>query len=209
MSVSLLASFFDSSDEGKLAKKIGMSKEDLLSLFEEFDKDKSGAIEASELQTFAAELGMFWDASTTEERLRQMDKDDSGSIDIKEFTTWLLANYTASSRDSSPLVVMMKMKMMMRKVNKTIQKITLANSGRDCVNSASLLIGNINKDTCSGMFKFSFLPSSVEEFATLGCPADATGVNYVDFALKEGDVFPLLCLHIFAVRICMLTLFTH
>ena len=59
MSVSLLSSFFDSSDEGKLAKKIGMSKEDLLSLFEEVDKCKSSAIEASELQTFVAELGMF------------------------------------------------------------------------------------------------------------------------------------------------------
>ena len=190
MSVSLLASFFDSSDEGKLARKVGMSKEDLISLFEEFDKDKSGAIEASELQTFAAELGMFWDASQTEEMLRAMDKDDSGSIDIKEFTTWLLANYTGSSEDqSSPLVIVMKIKMMMRKVNKTIQKITLANSGRDCVNSVSLQIGNINKDTCSGMFKFSFLPSSVEEFATLGCPADATGVNYVDFSKKVKTFF--------------------
>ena len=57
--------------------------------------------------------------------LKEMDKDDSGTIDIKEFTTWLVQNYTRLGSEMPRLVGIMRTKMILQQNQKGDPKVHL------------------------------------------------------------------------------------
>jgi hypothetical protein len=83
--------FFNNSDEGKMARNLGLSVEDLQEVFDQFDTDGSGGIDSKEFGTLLASLDIVWDDAKIEATVKDIDSDENGLIDFKEFITWFLA----------------------------------------------------------------------------------------------------------------------
>ena len=71
-------------------------------LFEEFDLDGNGTIDASELQVLGAALGETWTLAQTREILKELDKDNDGTVDLKEFQDWLANEKNSEERKYRP-----------------------------------------------------------------------------------------------------------
>merc|ERR1712166_940642 len=82
--------FFNNSDEGKMARNLGLSVEDLQEVFDQFDTDGSGGIDSKEFGTLLASLDIVWDDAKIETTVKEIDTDENGLIDFKEFITWFL-----------------------------------------------------------------------------------------------------------------------
>lgn len=65
--------------------EMGLDSEDLKDLFLEIDTDHSGEVDAKELQTGLALLGMHFSAVKFKRLFRAVDKDRSGAINFEEF----------------------------------------------------------------------------------------------------------------------------
>merc|ERR1711957_700915 len=82
--------FFNNSDEGKMARNLGLSVEDLQEVFDQFDTDGSGGIDSKEFGTLLASLDIVWDDAKIGTTVKEIDTDENGLIDFKEFITWFL-----------------------------------------------------------------------------------------------------------------------
>merc|ERR1712086_1157987 len=82
--------FFNNSDEGKMARNLGLSVKDLQEVFDQFDTDGSGGIDSKEFGTLLASLDIVWDDAKIETTVKEIDTDENGLIDFKEFITWFL-----------------------------------------------------------------------------------------------------------------------
>merc|ERR1711865_685826 len=82
--------FFNNSDEGKMARNLGLSVEDLQETFDEFDTDGSGGIDSKEFGCLLAHLGITWKSARIEKTVKDIDQDENGLIDFKEFVGWFL-----------------------------------------------------------------------------------------------------------------------
>lgn len=167
-----------------MAKKLGIKKKDIEDLFAEFDTDGSGSIDSAELQAFAASLGMFWDAETTENAVREMDTDGNGTVEIAEFAQWFVSRPRGGD-GSEVLKMKLQARLFIKQISAALQQVEEIPSGPDNVNQFSFQTGEIDKDTCAGMLKFNFNPSSVEEYAALNAPEGAKLAFYIDFTLRD------------------------
>jgi len=185
--MSLLDSFFDNSPEGKMAKKLGITKADVKQVFADFDEDGSGKIDSTELQKFAGELGLYWDAATTEMAFKAMDTDADGAVDLKEFATWFcgINDFAGQSDQSEFLKTSIQVKCGVRQVAKALKKMRTTRPGRECKNTFGVQVGEVDKEASSGMIKFSIVPSSAEAFATFSPPEGAHCCVHADFLLKD------------------------
>lgn len=181
--MSVLDNLFDTSPEAKMAKKLGISKKVLENMFNDYDKDGSGGLDASELQTLAASIGLVWDADKVEEAVRAIDTDGNGVVDIKEFATWFCQQPEGGDEASEMLKVTLQAKIMIRMITEAIKSVTDDGDGRECVNQAGFQVGDLDPETCSGMLKFFCHGSSAEDLAALNPPEDAFGAVHLDFTL--------------------------
>merc|ERR1711865_1216629 len=76
--------FFNNSDEGKMARNLGLSVEDLQEVFDQFDTDGSGGIDSKEFGTLLASLDIVWDDAKIETTVKGIDADENGLIDFME-----------------------------------------------------------------------------------------------------------------------------
>jgi hypothetical protein len=81
---------FNSSDEAKMARNLGLSVDDLQEIFDMFDTDGSGGIDSQEFGTLMATLDIVMDDSQIQETVKKIDQDENGLIDFKEFISWFL-----------------------------------------------------------------------------------------------------------------------
>jgi len=63
-------------------------KEHVRSIFEVFDADASGAMDATEMTELLKELCLPYDPDDVDEMMEEMDEDGSGEIDFEEFYSW-------------------------------------------------------------------------------------------------------------------------
>jgi hypothetical protein len=182
--MSMLDSFFDKTPEGQMARKLGVKKQEVQELFNEFDKDGSGNIDSAELQQFAASFGLIWDAGTVEDCLKEMDTDGNGTVDLKEFATWF-CKMPESDQGDQLLKIKMQVKLMVRQVTKALKDMRTARPGKDCKNTVSFQIGEVDTETSSGQWKFEFSPSSSEKYAAFSPPEGAYVAAFASFYLTE------------------------
>lgn len=183
--MSVLDNLFDSSPEAKMAKKLGITKKTLENMFNDFDKDGSGGLDAAELQTLAASIGIMWDASQVEEAVQAIDSDGNGVIDIKEFATWFCQQPEGSGEASEMLKMSLQAKIFIRMVTKALKDVT-DEGGRECKNQAGLSVGDVDVENSRGMIKAYGCGSSQEELDALNPPEGACGAFHIDFRLAEG-----------------------
>jgi hypothetical protein len=169
-----------------MAKKLGIKKKDLEDLFAEFDTDGSGKIDSAELQEFAANVGIFWDAEQIEQAVKDMDENGDGEIEIAEFAKWFLKNQAGEASDE--LKMKMKAKLVLRTISKALGKVKADAKGMECKNVFAGSCGktHVTPEDCKAMAKMFVCGSSPEEFASLNGPEDGKIAMHVDFSLKEG-----------------------
>eukprot|EP01029_Cantina_marsupialis_P003625 TRINITY_DN1354_c0_g2_i1.p1 TRINITY_DN1354_c0_g2~~TRINITY_DN1354_c0_g2_i1.p1 ORF type:complete len:1554 (+),score=587.75 TRINITY_DN1354_c0_g2_i1:368-4663(+) len=63
-------------------------EKEILNVFHQFDYDKSGSIEANELQAFLFDLGFVVEEEDVQTCFQNMDLDDNGHVDPYEFVIW-------------------------------------------------------------------------------------------------------------------------
>jgi hypothetical protein len=189
---------FDSSPEGAMARKLGISKQALQDVFNEFDTDGSGSIESHELQALVATLGMYWDADQTNEALKAMD-DGNGTVEIGEFAKWFVSaksgprtHYLDYSGEYA-LKMALQARLIERQISNALKAINVSGVGRPCTNTASVSIGEVDPETCRGQIKAFVCPASSEEFASLNPPGPSEGnpqgakvAAWVDISLRDG-----------------------
>jgi hypothetical protein len=189
--MSVLDNLFDQSPEAKMAKKLGITKKTLETMFNDFDKDGSGALDAGELQTLAASIGIMWDASQVEEAVQAIDTDGNGTIDIKEFATWFCQQPDGGDEPSEMLKMSLQAKILIRMVTKALKDVT-DEGGRECKNQAAMTVGDIDIENSRGMIKMYGCGSTQEELDALNPPEGACGAVHIDFNLaagaSEGDI---------------------
>lgn len=168
-----------------MAKKLGITKKALENMFNEYDKDGSGGLDAAELQTLAASIGIMWDAAAVEEAVAAIDTDGNGVIDIKEFATWFCQQPDGGDEPSEMLKMSLQAKIFIRMVTNALKSVS-DEGGEECVNQAGFQVGEVDTEACRGMFKMYGCGSSNEEFAALNPPEDAAAAVYVDFSLRPG-----------------------
>jgi hypothetical protein len=184
----ILEQFFDTSPEAKFAKKLGISKQDLEAVFNDFDKDGSGTIDANEMEAFAGSLGLFWGGRKMKEIVDQMDTDKSGSIDLKEFATWFCekGDLEEPRSESEALRHKLMFKVIARKVSKLISPYLDASTGVWCSNKLAVQTGDWDTANPRGMLKAYFCPSTSSELEGLKMPEGAKMAAFVDVSLREG-----------------------
>jgi hypothetical protein len=183
----MLDSFFDTSAEGKMARKLGIKRKDLQKLFDEFDSDGSGGIDSIELQSFVASLGLFWDSDKVEDALTAMDADGNGTVDLGEFATWFcnLDNFGDES-GGALLKAKLQMRLATREFVKQLKAAGAAQEGKPCKNKFSFSVGDVDTEKSSGLLRAFFNPSSSTKFSEYGIPEGAKNLSYVDFFLMDG-----------------------
>jgi len=182
--MSILDSFFDNTPEGKMARKLGVTKAEIEDIFAEFDEDASGSIDSVELQQFASSFGLIWNAETVESVLKEMDSDGNGSVDLKEFATWFCTNNMSSEQDSV-LKLKLQSKLLVRQVTKALKDMREARPGRVCKNQLAVQIGDVDPATTTGMIKVSVDSSNAESFGKFTPPEGAHCCVHADFLLKD------------------------
>lgn len=182
----LLDGIFDTTSEGKMARKLGVSKDEINEMFSEFDTDGSGSIDSEELRAFAASIGIYWEPEEAAEAVRNLDADGNGTVEIGEFAAW----FVQENRDysgSSDLKKKLQIQLALRQVSKVLQTIKEAGTGRACTNTASINIGEpIDTDSCRGHVGVFVSGSNSEEFAAMNPPESAKMCAYADYTLKAG-----------------------
>jgi len=186
----LLDGIFDTTSEGKMARKLGVSKDEINEMFSEFDTDGSGSIDSEELRAFAASIGIYWEPEEAAEAVRNLDADGNGTVEIGEFAAWFVqenGDYSSNYSGSGGLKKKLKIQLALRQVSKVLQTIKEAGTGRACTNTASINIGEpIDTDSCRGHVGFFVSGSNSEEFAAMNPPESAKMCAYADFTLKAG-----------------------
>jgi hypothetical protein len=183
--MSVLDALFDTSPEAKMAKKLGITKKALETMFNEYDKDGSGGLDASELQTLAASIGIMWDASQVEEAVTAIDTDGNGVIDITEFATWFCQQPDGGDEPSEMLKMSLQAKIFIRMITNALKDVR-DEGGEECKNQAGFQVGDVDVETSRGLFKMYACGSTTEEFAALNPPEDAAAAVYADFSLRDG-----------------------
>lgn len=70
----------------------GVSEDRIKAVFERFDRDANGAIDARELAKAAMALGLDVDDDDVEKALARLDLDKNGSLSLAEFTAFVQAH---------------------------------------------------------------------------------------------------------------------
>jgi hypothetical protein len=182
--MSVLDAFFDNTPEGKMARKLGVTKAEIEDIFAEFDEDASGSIDSVELQQFASSFGLIWDAETVEAALKEMDSDGNGTVDLKEFATWFCSRPDGSSEDTA-LKMKLQVKLAVRQITKALKDMRAARPGKECKNDFAVQIGEVDPEKSTGMIKFSVNPSNAESFGQFTPPEGAHCCVHTDFFLKD------------------------
>merc|ERR1712164_70037 len=83
------------------------------------------------------------------------------------------------------LKMSLQAKIFIRMVTNALKSVS-DEGGEECVNQAGFQVGEVDKESCRGMFKMYGCGSSADEFAALNPPEDAAAAIYVDFSLRPG-----------------------
>lgn len=81
-----------------MARALGLSVQDLQNVFDTFDDDGNGGIDAEEFGALLAALDVVWDDYTTATALKNIDQDGNGIIDFKEFCSWWLTESATAGK---------------------------------------------------------------------------------------------------------------
>jgi hypothetical protein len=154
-------------------------------MFNDFDKDGSGGLDATELQTMAASIGIMWDASQVEEAVQAIDQDGNGVIDIKEFAAWFCQQPDGDDQPSEMLKMSLQAKIFIRMITKALKDVT-DEGGRECKNQAGLTVGDVDTENSAGLIKAYGCGSTKAELDELNPPEGAHGAFHVDFNLRDG-----------------------
>merc|ERR1712166_608339 len=184
--------FFNNSDEGKMARNLGLSVADLQEVFDQFDTDGSGGIDSKEFGTLLASLDIFWDDEKIETTVKGIDADENGLIDFKEFITWFLNGgadideelLNAESWQEQEEDRMFKAKLMMPLYIKKITKVVegLTDKPMDaCTNSLTVQVGQPEERASVRVYA-----NQTEDWASLNAPANTCSAAVVDFNLRDG-----------------------
>ena len=68
-----------------MAKKDSTDKDEIMSAFEMFDKNKDGFISADELRTVMESLGEMLTEADIDNMMKGADQDDDGRVSFEEF----------------------------------------------------------------------------------------------------------------------------
>ena len=75
----------------------------LREIFNEFDEDGSGSIDASEFQTLAHACGETLTDEEAQETLERLDDDKNGTLEFEEFKAWMDSKKNSNKDDKSPV----------------------------------------------------------------------------------------------------------
>jgi len=183
--VSKLDEAFDTTPEAKLAKKLGMSRKDLQSLFDEFDPDGSGELDAKEFVEFTLQLGIYFTPKQLHDTIKLIDADGNGTICIEEFMAWFLVQGPQATSKSTQLRSMLQLKVLGRKCAKDIMKATdSANfKNKTWTSKFALKMGECD-DTCS--IKTFFAPQGSDKFAEMNPPEGVKSAAFLDLDIRDG-----------------------
>merc|ERR1711865_185679 len=191
--------FFNNSDEGKMARNLGLSVADLQEVFDQFDTDGSGGIDSKEFGTLLASLDIFWDDEKIETTVKGIDADENGLIDFKEFITWFLnggadideemkqsekqgENYQKTERiiDNRMFKAKLMMPLYIKKITKVVEGLT--DKPMDaCTNSLTVQVGQPEEKASVRVYA-----NQTEDWASLNAPANTCSAAVVDFNLRDG-----------------------
>merc|ERR1712166_224798 len=191
--------FFNNSDEGKMARNLGLSVADLQEVFDQFDTDGSGGIDSKEFGTLLASLDIFWDDEKIETTVKGIDADENGLIDFKEFITWFLNGgadideelLNAESwqkeqeswqkqEDNRMFKAKLMMPLYIKKITKVVEGLT--DKPMDaCTNSLTVQVGQPEERASVRVYA-----NQTEDWASLNAPANTCSAAVVDFNLRDG-----------------------
>merc|ERR1712232_978132 len=172
---------FDTSAEAKFAKKIGFSRKELQDLFDQYDPDGSGELDAKEFAEFALMLGVFWTPQQLKKVMNDIDKDSSGTISIVEFMAWFLEDNGDYGHCSEMMKFGLYFKVLGRKIGK---ENTAGYTNRTCRNKFSVKVGDSSEPR--GQMKYFFRPQGSADFEAMSPPEGAKSATFIDVAIKEG-----------------------
>jgi len=74
----------------ELVTKIGEASASIKTVFDSFDKDKSGSIDSSELKAMIAQVGIEMNDMDVYNMMMDLDRNKDGKISLEEFNAWWL-----------------------------------------------------------------------------------------------------------------------
>lgn len=119
---------YESSSERRKIQPKDEDKKRIRKIFDMFDVDKSGDLDAKEFQELAFMLGETLTLNEVQERIKIIDQDDNGLIDFDEFYQWWLSpdhDYLKMSRGQDSLRLLkakLRSKAMMRTISMLNEK---------------------------------------------------------------------------------------
>lgn len=192
---------YEGPDEKSSAEE---EKRKIRKIFDIFDLDRSGDLDAKEFQELAFLLGETLTLEEVEERIKIIDQDDNGRIDFKEFYDWWISpdhDFLKSSRRTDDLKLLkatLRSRALMRTITRLNEKVANEWEAREANQEApplddisrihiSVNAGKIDSPACSVRIAFEDSAEPAEQLRReLEAKDETSIVISLSFNVKEG-----------------------